>query len=251
MKQWKKSGLLALAVIGAAILVVGCQGIAAASPPAQNSNGGFPTNTISVSGTGTAYGQPEQATVMLGVSTTNADVSAAVEASNGTTQAIIDALKGLGIDEKDIQTINFSVWPEDRYDNNGQPTGERVYHVDSMVQVTVRDLGKVGEVIDGGLGAGANTVAGLSFSLQNSGALESDARTKALDDARAKAQEIADALGVSLGDAIIVSETPIYGGGPVYGFDTAEGRGGAGAPPISPGEQSVGVTLNVTFAINR
>ena len=268
--RWNKFVLIGMAVIAALLVATACRGAATGTinpTVAGGGGGGSPliqpsgqtgasnaiVNTISVTGIGDASGEPDQATIMLGVSATDPDVSKAVGKSNETMQAIMDALKNKGIDAKDIQTANFSVWPEDRFDpQTNQPTGERLFHVDSMVQVTVRDLSKVGDVIDTGLTSGANTVSGLSFSIQDSKGLESEARKEALDNARGKAAEIAEAMTVQLGDAIIVSEQANYPG-PVFGFatDKAEGMGGAGAPPISPGQQSVSVTLYVTFAINR
>jgi uncharacterized protein YggE len=234
-----------LAVIAVALIASGCGSLAA--PAAA---GGYPpSNSITVTGSGEASGAPDIAYVMLGVSVTNADVGRAVEESNSTMQAITDAVTGMGIAAEDIQTIGFNVWPEDRYDPaTGQPTGERVYHVDSNLQVKVRDLGTVGQVISTALDAGANSVSGLNFGIEDTAALEAEARTKAIEDARARAGQLAEAVGMTLGDPIIVTE---YIGGyyPVYeaaagGFG---GGGGGGVPPISPGQLTVSVQVNVTF----
>jgi hypothetical protein len=239
-----KGLLVVLVLIGVLVLSTGCGSLS------QGANS-YPTNTISVSGTGQASGEPDNATVMLGVSVSDANVSDAVAKSNATMQAITDAMTALGVEAKDIQTTNFNVWPEDRYDNAGQPTGQRIYHVDSTVQVKVRKLETVGDVIDQGLQAGANNIGGLSFGIEDSDALESDARMKALEDANRKASELAAAMGVSLGDIIIVSEST--GGVPPIGYgkvEVAQAAGG-GAPPISAGELSVQVDVSVTYRINR
>lgn len=246
----KKLTLVMLAAALIAVVITGCAPSASAANPSQ-AGGSVPTNTISVSGLGEAFGQPDQATVMLGINISNANVGDAVAQSNEVMDSIIAALVEAGVAREDIQTVNFSVWPEDRYDPTGMPTGERTFRVDSTVQVKVRDMAKVGAVIDAGLGAGANSVQGLNFSIADQDALESEARTKALEDAREKAQQIAAAMGVELGDPIIVSETDGGGYLPYYGIEASAGRGagGAGDVAISPGQQAVNVQLYVTFGI--
>ncbi len=232
-----------LTVLTVALIASGCSSLAA---PAA---GGYPpSNSITVTGSGQANGTPDIAYVMLGVNVTNADVGRAVDESNRTMQAITDAATGLGIAAEDIQTLGFNVWPEDRYDpSTGQPTGERVYHVDSSLQVKVRDLASVGEVIQTALNAGANSIGGLTFGIEDTAALEAEARTKAIEDARARAGQLAEAIGVTLGDPIIVTE---YTGGYYPAYEAAAGGfggGGGGVPPISPGQLTVTVQVNVTF----
>lgn len=213
-------------------------------------SGAGPVNSISVSGSGDASGTPDVAYVNLGVDTTDADVGKAVENANTEMAAIISAITDTGVDAKDIQTTNFNVYPEDKYDTNGQPTGERIYHVQNSLSVTVRDIAKASAVIDAGLKAGADTVNGLSFGIDDTSALEQEARLKAVEDARTRAGQLADAVGVKLGNPIIVSE--VTGGSfppaiPYAAMDAA-GMGGAG-PQITPGQLQVTVQVNVTFAI--
>lgn len=241
---------LAMLIAGAmlvTIAVTGCAGTpAGASIPVQQ-GGNLPSNTITVSGIGDANGTPDVAYVMLGVSVVNTDVGQAVTDSNTAMQQIKDAILALGVAEADLQTTNFNVWPEDRYDQTGQSTGERVYHVDSSLNVTVRDLAQTSQVIEAGLNAGANSVGGLSFGIDDTTALEAQARTAAIENARSRAQQLAETLGVELGEPIIVSET--YGASPVYfPAERGAGMGGAGAPPISAGQLSVSVQVQVTFS---
>src|SRR2546423_1358069 len=130
----KRLALMGAALVGVAVIAAGCQTADAAGNRTDAQP--YPANTISVSGTGDAYGQPDQASVMLGVSVSDSDVSKAVTKSNESMTKITDAIKGLGIDAKDIQTTNFSVWPEQPTDQNGQPSGNTIFHVDSTVQIT-------------------------------------------------------------------------------------------------------------------
>ncbi len=228
------------------LLVVAFLSIAGGSVGAQDT----PSRTISVSGTGEAYGTPDVAYVNLGIDVTDSDIGKALDSANTSMAAIVAAITDTGVDAKDVQTVNFNVYPEDKYDpQTGQATGERVYHVQNSVNVTVRDMTKVGTVMQAGLGAGANTVNGLSFGISDTKPLEQDARLQAVADARARAQALADAFGVKLGDVISVSEG--YGSVPVpitYAKADAFAAGGA-APQVNPGQLSVNVQLSVTFAI--
>ncbi|MBE0688560.1 MAG: SIMPL domain-containing protein, partial [Anaerolineae bacterium] len=150
-----------------------------------------------------------------------------------------------------IQTSNFNVFPEDRYNpSTGQPTGERIYHAVLGVNVVVRVVDDAGTVITTALDAGANSINGLSFGLADTAALEAQARDAAVANAKARAEQLAQAFGVSLGDVVAVSEG-LSGGGfsaPVM-RDMAVGSGGAAN--IVPGQLSVSVQVNVSFAIAR
>ncbi|HJX41811.1 MAG TPA: SIMPL domain-containing protein, partial [Anaerolineales bacterium] len=122
------NSILGLGVMLSALLVAGCGLLSQARPVAEAE----PTReSISVSGFGEATGVPDMATVQLGVSVTGDTISAAIDLSNQTMDRVRQAVIGRGIPETDLQSINFSVWPEDKYDpQTGTQTGERIYHVD-------------------------------------------------------------------------------------------------------------------------
>jgi len=240
--------VLRLGVVLCALLVAGCGLLSQARPAAEAEPTG---ESISVSGFGEATGTPDIATVQLGVSVTADTIGAAIEQSNQTVERVRQAVLGQGIAETDLQSINFNVWPEDKFDPaTGQQTGERVYHVDSTLQVKVRDIGQVSEVIQTGLDAGANNIWGLTYGIDDSAALEAEARTKALEDAADRAQQLANALGVSLGDPIAVSEL-VGGLSPFFGAEAAfaRGMGGGGGPPLSPGELTVQIQVDVMYGV--
>src|SRR5262245_45990296 len=134
------SGFL-VATVGLAALT-GCAG---AQPAAAND--GTTEHTVSVTGSGTAYGQPDIATIQVGVQTRNADAGTSVSENTDKMDAITAALKAMGIADKDIQTTNFSVSGQQDYDANGQPTGAVTYYVDNTVSITVRDLTTLGAVL--------------------------------------------------------------------------------------------------------
>ena len=251
--SWKMLGPLGLAMLSVLALAVACAGggsgaVTSSVPAVQNS--------ISVSGTGDAYGAPDVAYIQLGIDVTADDVGTAITQAGTVMDAVQTAVKGQGVDEKDLQTINFNVYPEDIYDREtGQPTGQRRYHVQNFLNAKVRDISKIGAIIDAGLGAGATNVSGLSFGVEDKSALETEARTKAIADAKARAQELADGLGVKLGGPIIVSEGYVSAPPmpyPVFAQKAADGLGaGGGAAPISPGQMQVTVQVNIIFALEK
>jgi uncharacterized protein YggE len=190
--------------------------------------------------------------IQLGVNVQADDVGAAVDAANEAIESVTTGLVEMGVEEVDIQTTNFSVWPEDVYDPEiGRPTGERVFHVDSTVNVIVRDISTMSDVISTGLEAGANNIFGISFSIDDTAPLAERARENAIDDAQFRAQALAEGMGLTLGDVVSVRE--FGGGGIVTRVDSveaaaAEGMGGGG-PPISPGQSRVSVQVEVTYSI--
>lgn len=208
-----------------------------------------PLRSVSVSGAGTAYLVPDIAYIYVGVNTQRPSASEAVDENNAQTQKMIEALRNFGIDAKDIRTTNFSIWPQERYDPlTGTPTGEKTYVVDNTVYVTVRDLDKLGELLDTVIEAGANTVNSVQFDVADKDEALKQARADAVKDAREKAQELVAAAGVELGD---VQTIGFYDN---VSYPTFEGKGGGGAVaeasvPIQPGQLTFTVTVNVTYEI--
>lgn len=236
-----------LLIILVALLLSAC----GTTTPGAQSSGDLLRDTITVSGFGEAHGIPDLATVHLGVNVLDADVSEAIAQSNATIEDITQALIAISVLEKDIRTINFNVWPEDRYDTEtGFPSGERVFRVESTLQVEVKGIENVGEVIQAALEAGANNVFGLNFSIEDPSALVSEARATAIEDAKERASEIAEELNVQLGEAIIIAESS-GGAIPLFGGMGAMEMAVGGGPPISPGESTVTAQISITFAISR
>ncbi len=263
--SWK---VLVLALIGVALLATGCNvpalqnngggGTATAGggggplPASNGANGYGPVNTITVTGTGQANGEPDVAYLQLGIDLKDADVAAAVNRSNTVIDGIMSALEGQGIARLDMQTVGFNVWQEEIYDPQSGPTGEMTFHVNNTLSIVIRDITKVGSVIEAGIGAGATNVYGLTFGIDDTTSLEDQARTAAVEDAQARAEKLAESLGVTLGKPTIASE--YSGSGAISAYDAAAyglGGGGGGAPPISEGQMTVSMTVNVTYAISQ
>ena len=224
--------------------------VSACGPTTINQAAQPPLRSVSVSGAGTAYLVPDIAYIYVGVHTEKPSAAEAVDENNDQTQTMIEALRDFGIDAKDIRTTNFSIWPQDKYDPmTGTPTGQKVYVVDNTVYVTIRDLDKLGELLDTVIAAGANTVNSVQFDVANKDEALKQARADAVKDAKEKAEELVDAAGVKLGDVQTISffDNVAY---PVF-----DGKGGGGgvaaeaAVPIQPGQLTFTVTVNVTYEI--
>ncbi len=229
--------------------LVGVLTLSACAAPAAGTTPEQP-HTVTVNGNGVAYGKPDVAAVQIGVQSRDADPARAVEDANAKMASIMTALTGLGIDEKDVQTINFSVSAQQDFDpETGQPKNTFTYIVDNTVSVTVRDLGQVGEVLGQSVGAGANSIYGVSFSVSDMSALEAEARNKAMADAKARAEQLAQAAGVTLDQPLTISE---FSSGPIpYAADyrIAEAVGGGAPVPVSTGQVQINLQVSVTYLI--
>ena len=202
---------------------------------------------ITVVGQGTAYGQPDQATVVVGVESFAASVAEATTQNQTTLDAVMAALTAAGIAAEDIQTTNYSLYAEQTYGENG-PTGIAGYRVSNQVNVKIRDIALVGDVLAAVTEAGANAIYGVNFSVADPAALEAEARALAMQDAANRAASLAELGSVSLGEVVVISEVV---GAPVmpYGGGYAMEQAASAAPGISPGQLSYQVQVQVTYSI--
>ena len=258
--MFKRIGLVVLTVgMLAAMALAGTwmagQGTTAAAQTPDAEQSYDPTQTITVVGQGVVSVSPDIARVTVGVETSAESVGEAVADNTTQMEAILAALEEIGIPEKDIQTTNFSIY-FDRYPEPlpraGVSEGAQVapqYRVSNMVSVTIRDLEKVGEVLDGVIEAGANNIWGVSFELDDTEAAQADARTAAVANALARAQALAELTELELGPVMSVSE--VIGTGSMPMAMTAERAMGGGGGPISPGEVEISYQVQVSYFIAR
>jgi uncharacterized protein YggE len=239
----KTKSILVAATALIALLVSAC------GPTTINQEGVPPLRTVSVTGSGSANLVPDIAYIYVGVHTEKPSAAEAVDENNEQTEKMIEALKDFGIAAQDIRTTNFSIWPQERYDQfSGTPTGEKSYIVDNTVYVTVRDLDKLGDLLDTVIAAGANTVNSIQFDVADKDEALKNARAEAVKDAAAQAKELADAAGVKLGG---IQTIGFFDSQPYPAFD---GKGGGGAVaesavPIQPGQLTFTVTVSVSYVI--
>jgi len=208
--------------------------------------------SITVVGEGKVSVAPDVAEANVGVDVLAPTVKESTAEAKERMTAIMAALQKAGIAEKDIQTSSYSIYFE-RYPEMMAVVEEKPseiegnYRVSNMVRVKIRDLDKIGAVLDGVIEAGANNVYGVSFTVDDPSEVRSEARAKAIADAKAKAQELADLNGVNLGEVLQISEV-IGGSFPTIGMPMAVEYAGGGGP-ISPGELEYSVQIQVTYAI--
>jgi uncharacterized protein YggE len=203
---------------------------------------------ISVSGTGDASGAPDLALLQLGVSAEGKTVKEARDTAASAMNDVLDALKGDGVAENDVQTRQFRIEPEYQYpDGKQELTGFRVTNI---VEVKARDLDRVGEMIDDVAKAGGDVVQvqGLSFTIEKQDDLRAQAREEAMADASARAEDLADLAGVKLGKPLSITESTVTPPSPLLQAVPAA-RGAEETTPIEAGELEVSVTVNVLFAI--
>ena len=250
--------LFVVMVVGA-LMVSGCAPAVLAAPTTA---GETVSRSITVVGNGEVKAKPDIATVNLGVEVTAPTVSEAMTAANAHMKTILAAMKSLGIADKDVQTSNFSISferqnpavPLSSETTSGAQTGGAqgpagFYRVNNMIQVTIRDLDKVGDVLDAAVEAGANNVWGVSFGLDNTDALEVQARQKAVEDARARAESLAKLNGVAVGDVLSISEVIGSSPSPMYA-ESASFRGlGGGGAPVEPGELTFTTQIQIIYGI--
>ena len=241
-----RTRLLALLGAAVALLVLG----AACFENSVDDESAYPPS-ISVSGTGEVQAEPDIVTVSTGVEVSADSVAEARAGAAEAAAAVIAALRENGVEERDIRTINVFIYPVYDYrDETPRVTG---YTVLNSVEVTVRDVEGVGELIDAVAVAGGDAVRfnGISFAHEDPVGLTRQARELAMADARAKAEQLAELNGVTLGEPLSIVETswaaPRVGSAPRAEFAAADMAGTS----IQPGATGVTVTVQVVWAIEE
>lgn len=227
----------------AAIVIVGF--VMLAKQPEMN-------NQFSVSGVGKVFAKSDIANLTVGVKTEVKTTAAeAVKENTKKMNEIIKALKDLGIEEKDIKTVNYNLNPS--YD---WTTGRQKllgYEVSQNVTIKIRDLDKIGETISKTTEKGANQIGNIEFTIDDESELKAQARSLAIEKAMTKAQEVAQKTGIKLGKVINVYENQYYAPqANYYAKDMAYGMGGGSgieAPSIQVGQNEVAVEVNVVYEV--
>ncbi len=226
--------------------------LSACGPAALPASGSAQTQprTLTVSGAGQISLKPDIATIYIGVHTETASAAESVSENNVKTQALISALKAAGVDANDIQTMNFSIWQNSQYGPDGKVTSTN-YAVDNTVYLTIRNLDKLGDLLDTAVRAGANNINSIQFDVADKTQALSDARNEAVKTAQTQASELAAAAGVTLGN---IQSIQYYDASPTPMFQ-GKGMGGGGAAnvemavPINPGQMQITVTVTIAYEI--
>jgi len=233
------------------VILLAAVALSACGPATIVANPVPPQRTMNVNGTGMVMLTPDIAYINIGVHTELPTAAEAVSSNTTQTQQVVDAIKSMGVDAKDIRTTNFSIYANTQTDpQTGARTGT-TYVVDNTVYVTVRKLNTLGDLLDASVKAGANSINSIQFDVQDKTAAIKQARDAAVKDARTQADELASASGVTLGDLQTVS---FYDSVPTPMADSF-GKGGgavmnaAAAVPVSAGQLTITVTVNMVYEI--
>lgn len=205
---------------------------------------------ISVSGEGTISAEPDTAYITVGVVTEDKDPSVALAANTAKMKKLFTALKNLGLEDKEIQTTNFSLSPRYKYVRDQEPVFLG-FQVTNTVRLTVCDLTQLGKVITTSITeAGTNRVGGISFDIKDRSALVQKARVAAVKDALNKADILATTAGSSVGRLKSISEYQ-QASVNVPKYSRMAMAEAADAAPVSGGSMDVTVRVNVVFEVGQ
>ena len=204
---------------------------------------------LSVSARGEAQRVPDVATLSAGVVTQAADANAALRTNAEQMNRLMEAVRRAGIAERDIRTSDLGVSPQYRRGDGQAPVIDG-YQARNTVNLTVRRIDNLGEVIDALVASGANQVYGPNFEIGEPDEAHDEARRAALETARARASLYAEALGMRVRRIVSISESGGFMPRPVpmmamRSMDAME------SSPVSPGESTVSVNLDVVFELGR
>lgn len=192
---------------------------------------------------------PDIAKVTLGIDESGSSLASVQASVNTKSKSLVAALKKLGIEEKDIKTVSYNVFPEYNYES--QPPRITGYRVSISYEVKVEDFDKINEVVVIATQSGANLVGGVSFEVNDETKNKklNEARELAVKEAKEKAQGLAKAAGVSLGKILNISEFPSFEPPTPIALKEGVDMGQPARPEITPGETELSVTVSLSFEI--
>lgn len=240
------TGFLRATLAGVALLALS-GGASAENAPRQP--------LISVSGEGQAAVAPDMAVVTLSVVKQSKTAQDALDQDNKAMGAVLATLKNGGIAERDLQTSGFAIQPQYNYPpaKDGQPQQPELtgYQVTNGLTVRVRDLGKLGGIIDQAVGLGINQGGDIQFVNDKPDAAIEAARKDAMANAAAKAKTLADAAGVKVGHVIEITENSVRSAPQPMMRTMTMNKAADSAVPVAAGENNYNVTVNVTYALDQ
>ncbi len=233
--------------IGAFAILAPALALAAPSTARAQQQEEAAERTVTVAALGRVTREPDRAVLNLAVESFAATAREAAAANASKMEALVAALRRLGLSEDQVETESYFLNPE--HDRRGEPGEPRIvgYRAVNTVRVTVDDIARVGEVIDAAIAAGADRVNGLSFQLRDPEEARRDALRDAISKARTEAETVAGAVDRSLGPVLSVMtggfERPVV---------MARGMAAdalAAPTPIEPGTLDVVASVTVVFRL--
>jgi len=247
-KQWIVWGA-ALVVIVAAVTAVAAEGFShrVQAAPLPEATSCPPQRTITVSGQASVTATPDIAYITIGVHTQAKHAADALDTNNAQAAKVYQTLAQFGVAKKDIRTTSISLYEREERDKNGKVTS-RYYVVDNTLQVTVRDLDRLGQVLDAMVQNGANRLQGIRFDVSDRAALLEQARLEAVKQGKAQAAAIAEAAGARLGEVQTISFQSVAQ--PVERAEVMMAAPKAvGEVPVSGGQLTVTATVSMAFTL--
>ena len=209
--------------------------------------GAVPLRTVTVTAEGTASGTPDTAIVQLGVQTEAASANAALDSANEKAGLLLDTLKSSGIKAEDITTTNVFVYPQ--YASDGQRiTG---YQAGNTVSVKIRDVTKAGTIIDAAAGVVGDEIVlqGVSFAIDDTGALRQAAREDAVKNTESQADQLAAASGLKVGPVVSIIEGSLPSSFPPVPLAERAATDAGGSVPLEPGQQELNLSVTVVYQL--
>ncbi len=220
----------------------------------QQQSGDYPRE-ITVEGEGKAYMTPDVAKINLGVSSEAKTSEAVVEANTKIMNAVMEAVRASDIPEEDIRTTGYYLNPKYEW-NEKRGSYQDGYILDQNIEVKIRDFEQIGKLLSATTAAGANTVGGIQFVVDDAQKAKDEAREDAIAKAKEKAETIASQAGLKLGKVLNYYEYSDGYGSPMPYRDMAfseESFGGESiglaVPEIEPGLEEVSLTVNLTYRL--
>jgi uncharacterized protein len=215
-----------------------------------------PSPRIMVSGEGEATAAPDMAVISLTVLREADTARAALNDNNKAMAEVLAAMKAAGIADKDLQTAGFSIQPRYVYPDQSKSEPEQPkiagYSVINTLSLRVRDLAKLGEIVDQAVTLGVNQGGDITFVKDDTSGLLEEARKKAMENAIAKAKTLTTAAGVTTGRILEISEQSFQPQPmPIMRAEMAMAKGASDAVPVAAGENAYRVNVNVTFEIKQ
>jgi len=233
----------ALALLTAAMLAI--VGLSMTAEAAGMDDG---QRTITISATGSVLVKPDIVLISTGVSSEAETARDALDENSRLMRQVVSTLKDFGITGRDIQTTDFGVHPRYKNYRDGRPPEVTGYRVTNSVRIRVRDIAKLGEILDEIVSLGSNQIGGIQFDVSEADALTDEARKRAIEEASRKAKLYAEAAGEELGEVLRIEEH-VSGGGPRPMAMESTRMAAAAAPPIEAGASTLQVRVTVVWAI--
>lgn len=233
--------LTAFVALAALVALSGCGPTKVVTAPSAE-----PLNTVTADGTGKVTAAPDLAIMTFGATAESENAKTALSQASKTAASITAALKKSGIAEEDIQTQNVSVYPQ--YETKGDKPDITGYTANISVTAKVRDIGKLGDIIAAASDAGADTIGGPTFTLDDGSPVRDDAIAKAVENARSRAEAMAKAADKSVGDVLSMSSAAVNVPVPLYGAEVARDAAKASVP-IEPGTLDITADVTVVFEL--